>query len=128
MSRIVPHRRSLFRSDCTALSLILLTALAAAAPVRAAINHDNKQPAENAAAEAPAPAQDAKNDAASEKPSEDLGEAQLIRVRLPLTGNADSNVISAIQRVVDQLNRQPKSKGRRPTLVLELSAQHGANG
>ncbi len=49
-------------------------------------------------------------------------------MRLPLTGNADSRIKGAIQRVVDQLSRLPRRDGRRPTLVLELSPQRGNAG
>jgi membrane-bound serine protease (ClpP class) len=54
----------------------------------------------------------------------DLGEGRLIRVRLPLTGNADAHIRSSIQRVVTQLSRLPRREGHRPTLILELVPQH----
>src|SRR5262245_61874702 len=53
----------------------------------------------------------------------DLGEGRLIRVRLPLTGNADAHIRSSIQRVVAQLSRLPRREGHRPTLILELVPQ-----
>ncbi len=144
MTRIVPYRRSPLYPACTALSLIFLAALSSAVPTLAATA--GKQPSSD---DAEAAARDFLDPTAESKPEttpeakpevkepkaeasnpspEDLGQAQLIRVRLPLTGNADANVISAIQRVVDDLNRQPKSKNRRPTLVLELTTKHGTNG
>lgn len=61
----------------------------------------------------------------------ELGDGRLIRVRLPLTGNADAHIKSAIQRAVDQLSRAPRDKsGRRPILVLEIepARRHGSFG
>ena len=49
-----------------------------------------------------------------------LNEGRLIRVRLPLVGNADSQIQSAIERAIDQLARGPRQQGKRPVLVLEL--------
>ncbi len=56
-------------------------------------------------------------------PSADLGDGRLIRVQLPLSGNADAHIKSAIQRVVGQLTRLPRRDNRRPTLILELVPQ-----
>ena len=39
-----------------------------------------------------------------------LGDGRLIRVRLPLAGNADAHIKSAIQRAVTQLGRLPRAK------------------
>jgi membrane-bound ClpP family serine protease len=71
------------------------------------------------------PANDAKQP--PEAAAEDTGEGRLIRIRLPLTGDADSHVKSAMKRVVDELGRLPKRE-RRPTLVLELSPQSANAG
>ena len=48
------------------------------------------------------------------------GDGRLIRVRLPLVGNADAHIKSAIQRAMDQFKQSPTSDGRRPILILEL--------
>jgi membrane-bound serine protease (ClpP class) len=48
------------------------------------------------------------------------GDGRLIRVRLPLVGNADEHIKSAIQRAVAQLKLAPTEDGRRPMLILEL--------
>lgn len=61
--------------------------------------------------------------AAPPKPPEDLGEGRLIRVRLPLTDNADSQLVRTIDHVVDELKRQPAKAGRRPMLILEIAPQ-----
>src|SRR3954447_17872165 len=53
----------------------------------------------------------------------DFADARLIRIRLPLAGNADTHAKNAIQRVFDQLTRQPRRDNRRPTLILELTPQ-----
>jgi membrane-bound ClpP family serine protease len=47
------------------------------------------------------------------------GDGRLIRVRLPLVGNADAHIKSTIERAVAQLNQAPRD-GRRPILILEL--------
>jgi membrane-bound serine protease (ClpP class) len=48
------------------------------------------------------------------------GDGRLIRVRLPLVGNADAHIKSAIQRAIAQLTQTPNKDGRRPILILEL--------
>jgi membrane-bound ClpP family serine protease len=60
----------------------------------------------------------------------DLGDGRLIRVRLPLSGNADAHIITAIHRVVGELTRLPRRSNQRPTLVLELvsQARHAGHG
>jgi membrane-bound serine protease (ClpP class) len=83
-----------------------------------------KKPAEEQPAAAPA-AEDAKQPAGNAAPKEDLGDARLIRLRLPLTGNADSHLKTTIERVAEQLRRLRAHEGRRPTLVLEFSPQGG---
>ncbi|HEX4412464.1 MAG TPA: NfeD family protein [Lacipirellulaceae bacterium] len=133
MSRIVPYHRSPLHLIYTALSLILPIAFTVAPLARAASNQNKKPAVDNTAEEAPQAAADSKPEAkaakSDDKPSsDDLGEAQLVRIRLPLTGNADDNVISAVQRVVDDLTRHAKPAGRRPTLVLELAPKRGTNG
>src|SRR5262245_32996355 len=60
----------------------------------------------------------------------DLGEGRLIRVRLPLVGNADEHIKSSIQRALDQLTKPPRHQVRRPILVLEITParRQGGNG
>src|SRR3990172_11959809 len=49
------------------------------------------------------------------------GQGRLIRVRLPLVGNADSHVRGTIQRALDQLEAAARNQpDRRPVLVLEF--------
>ena len=55
------------------------------------------------------PAVDPAEDAAA-----DLGDGRLIRVRLPLIGNADAHIISSIQRAVAQLKRSQRPDQSRP--------------
>jgi membrane-bound serine protease (ClpP class) len=80
--------------------------------------------------------------AAAEKPAEkelagaeaDLNDGRLIRVRLPLTGNADAHIKTSIQRAVRQLRNLPPrinaedGAPRRPVLILELSPKGGPSG
>lgn len=61
-------------------------------------------------------------------PPADLGEGRLIRVRLPLSGNADAHLKSSIQRALAQLTRTPSHAGRRPVLILELVPQRRNSG
>jgi membrane-bound serine protease (ClpP class) len=56
----------------------------------------------------------------ADAPAADLGDGRLIRIRLPLTGNADSHIKSSIDRALDQLTRLPAREGRRLVLILEL--------
>jgi membrane-bound serine protease (ClpP class) len=58
----------------------------------------------------------------------DFSDARLIRIRLPLAGNADTHAKNAIQRVFDQLTRQQRKENRRPTLILELTPQRRSAG
>jgi membrane-bound ClpP family serine protease len=59
----------------------------------------------------------------------ELGDGRLIRIRLPLTGNADEHFKSVIQRALSQLQRAPRHEpadqaaSRRPLLILELLPQ-----
>jgi membrane-bound serine protease (ClpP class) len=48
------------------------------------------------------------------------GDGRLIRVRLPLVGNADAHIKSSIQRAISQLKQSPRPDGRRPILIFEL--------
>jgi membrane-bound ClpP family serine protease len=61
-------------------------------------------------------------------PAADLGDGRLIRVRLPLVGNADAHIKSAIQRALDQLTRAPQAANRRPILILELVPARRSGG
>src|SRR6478735_7112821 len=89
-----------------------------------------------AAATPPAVAQPSANRPAASAPAagleveSDIGDGALVRVRLPLSGNADAHIKSAIKRVVGQLTRGPRRGNHRPTVVLELVSQrrHGGNG
>jgi membrane-bound ClpP family serine protease len=85
------------------------------------------QGAQGAAEDAVQPAIAEKPDAAAALAG-DLGDGRLIRVRLPLSDTADTDIKFAIERAVNELNRLPKKNGRRPTLVLELSPQQGSTG
>src|SRR5688500_1371297 len=67
------------------------------------------------AAEQPADVDVAANDEAGE-PADGavaLGDGRLIRIRLPIAGNADEHFKSAIQRALSQLNAVPRRDGRR---------------
>lgn len=59
-------------------------------------------------------------DIAEASPPAELGEGRLIRIPLPLAGNADETLKTSIQRVIDELTASPAAKKRRPTLILEL--------
>ena len=73
-----------------------------------------------------ADAKEAKRDAAAAPP--DLGEGRLIRIRLPLAGNADTHIKNSIQRVLTQLKQLERRDNRRPTLILELTPQLRQSG
>jgi membrane-bound ClpP family serine protease len=51
----------------------------------------------------------------------ELGQGRLIRVRLPLVGNADEHVKAMIRRARDKFAALPKQGDRRPVLILELT-------
>jgi membrane-bound serine protease (ClpP class) len=72
------------------------------------------------AASDPAIPPQAKDDAAAKTAAGELNGGRLIRIRLPLVGNADAHIKSSIQRAIDQLGKLPHHQGRRPLLVLEL--------
>ncbi len=93
----------------------MLLAAIASSDVSFAAAKDDKKPAA-------APAAKPTDDNAA-KPAADLGDGCLIRVRLPLAGNADTHIKNAIQRAVAQLDRLPHRDNRRPTLILELVPQ-----
>jgi membrane-bound ClpP family serine protease len=101
------------RRPSTAAFAILLVAWANLASAQDA---DQDRPPEKTNAQAA----DQPADAA---PPAELGEGRLIRVRLPLSGNADELIKHAIRRVVDQLAHLPRRENRRPTLILELTPQ-----
>ena len=77
---------------------------------------------------------DATNDKAAAEKAEapaggdELSDGRLIRVRLPLTGNADAHIIRTIQRAVTQLKGTSRPEASRPVLILELSAKGGEAG
>ncbi len=58
----------------------------------------------------------------------ELYEGRLVRVRLPLTGNADSQLIGVLQRAVATLKKSQRPGSGRPVLLLELTAQGGEGG
>jgi membrane-bound ClpP family serine protease len=68
----------------------------------------------------PAPPSGRENPAAAGAEAE-LGEGRLIRVRLPITGNADTHIKTAIDRALAHLTRLPRDPERRPTLILEIA-------
>lgn len=49
-----------------------------------------------------------------------LGVGRLIRIRLPIVGNSDVHIKTAIDRAVERLKNVPRHDGRRPVLILEL--------
>ena len=56
-----------------------------------------------------------------EPAARELGDGRLIRVRLPLAGNADQHIKGAIERAMAQLKQSAtRDPGRRPVLILEL--------
>ncbi len=67
-------------------------------------------------------------DAPTASTPDKLGEGRLIRVRLPLTGNADAHIKSTIRRAVTQLSSLPRKGDGRPVLILELTAKGGDAG
>lgn len=102
---------------CAALAAIVLGGRGVCAEEK------KQEAADKPAAEVPAKAEKPAAEPAAEK----TGEGRLIRIRLPLTGNADSHTNSVIKRVVDELGRLPRGD-RRPTLVLELSPSNANAG
>jgi membrane-bound serine protease (ClpP class) len=84
-----------------------------------------QQAADEGAAQVPAVAAEKDNEKGNGSGS---GEGRLIRVRLPLTGNADAHLKSAIQRAIEQLTQHPSEKGRRPVLILELAPARRSGG
>ncbi|MGD9635828.1 MAG: NfeD family protein [Pirellulales bacterium] len=91
---------------CRPLALWLAVAALLAA---GAASDDNSQPPGGEAA----PERRASGDGAQ-------GDGRLVRVRLPLVGNADAHIKSTIQRALTQLKMAPREDGRRPVLILEL--------
>jgi membrane-bound ClpP family serine protease len=73
------------------------------------------QRAGDAAATPPAPAAEAIG-----VPETELGDGRLLRIRLPLVGNADTHIKTAIQRALDRFKNTLQREGRRPVLILEL--------
>lgn len=103
------HRPRLNSSRPLALWLAIGAVLAAGA----ASDESLKAPAEDVAPERQAAGESFQSDTPP-------GDGRLIRVRLPLVGNADAHIKSAIQRAMDQFKQSPPSDGRRPILILEL--------
>jgi membrane-bound serine protease (ClpP class) len=95
---------------------LFLLAVIASNDVSFAAAKDDKKPAADTPAAKPA-------EDKAPKPAADLGHGLLIRVRLPLVGNDDAHIKSAIQRAIVQLGQLPQRDKRRPTLILELVPQ-----
>lgn len=56
-------------------------------------------------------------------------ESRLIRLRLPISGNADAQLRSVIRRAVGQLRSgKPAAADRRPVLVIEFDPPSGGDG
>jgi membrane-bound serine protease (ClpP class) len=101
----LPDHLVVFRTPVHAAAWIVAAlALAAGAAVA------NDEPPQPAPADQPAA-----KDAGGE-----LNDGRLIRIRLPLVGNADAHIKTTIQRAIEQLAKSPHHQGRRPILVLEL--------
>jgi membrane-bound ClpP family serine protease len=83
-------------------------------------------PAKAREADAAKKVDDAASDSAER--SAKLGTGRLIRVRLPLSGNADAHLKNSIQRAITQLTQAPSPDGRRPVLILELVPQRRDDG
>src|SRR5882757_5246147 len=75
----------------------------------------------------PPPSPEAEKAAAKEAGGE-LNDGRLIRIRLPLVGNADAHIKTTIQRAIEQLAKSPHRQGRRPILVLELVPARKSSG
>ena len=102
--------------------LILLTTLAASHSSFGAAKDDKKPAAAPAAKPADHKAVKGGDDKIA-RSAADLGVGRLIRVRLPMAGNDDAHIKSAIQRAMTQLSHAPRRENRRPTLILELVPQ-----
>src|SRR5450631_2123345 len=109
------YHRSMFRTAVHAIAWII-AGLAFAVSTQAASDEAKATPAADKASA---------KDAGGE-----LNDGRLIRIRLPLVGNADAHIKSSIQRAVEQLTKLPQHQGRRPVLVLELvpARRHGSFG
>lgn len=113
MVRKLPSTRSEIRRP-----LALWLAVAALLAAGAASEESAQPSAEDAASEKRASADGPRGD--SQLGGSQLGDGRLIRVRLPLVGNADAHIKSAIQRAVAQLQKGQRGDGRSPILILEL--------
>jgi membrane-bound ClpP family serine protease len=138
--------RSTFAQNRAVVGLALLAAILSGQQL--ALGQEENKPADAGAANAaatkvaddeikpaePAPPQAADQESKPEAPANDLGDGRLIRVRLPLTGNADAHIKTSIQRAVRQLTHSPPREQpapgtrRRPVLIFELSAKGGPAG
>ena len=98
--------------------LALWLAIGALLAAGAASEDTAKAPADDASAERRVAGERLPSDRLSSEGPQ--GDGRLIRVRLPLAGNADAHIKSAIQRAISQLSQSPRD-GRRPILILELS-------
>lgn len=122
------NRRKLSNA-CRVVCAAIVAACAALAMALVATSVSFAAKAEaDAAAAKDAPQEKIAEKPAAEAPADDTGDGRLIRVRLPLTGNADTHTITIIQRLVAQLSQLPKRDGRRPTLVIELAPRQDNAG
>jgi membrane-bound ClpP family serine protease len=122
----------------TTLLAVLVLANLAAARQSAAADENQAAGAKRSATKGVQPAPQGSDDAAenplADEPVGELGDGRLIRVRLPLTGNADAHIKSSIQRAISQLTSAPRPDGaaggaqRRPVLILELVPKGGPAG
>lgn len=117
-----------------ALAVLMGTLIAAVAQGQAAQGEAKTAVAAEGKADAAEPPEvepaAEQGDEAAAAPVAEAGDGRLIRIRLPLAGNADEHFKSAIQRALSQLTRLPRREGRRPVLILELvpARRHGGYG
>jgi membrane-bound serine protease (ClpP class) len=136
MDQISPDSRILSSLSLATMAALLAAILSSADSARAqdASTDDSLKPpvAEEKAPDEPRPSEQpadpASQPVAEAADAAELGDGRLIRVRLPLTGNADAHIKNSIQRAVDQLSRLQRSDDRRPVLILELVAKGGSAG
>lgn len=101
------------RGICWLAAVVCWSAVAAA-------QEASEAPAKPQAADTVEP-KDKKPAQEAEPVARELGDGRLIRVRLPLAGNADQHIKGAIERAMAQLKQSTsRDPQRRPVLILEL--------
>lgn len=60
--------------------------------------------------------------------NQSLSDGQLVRIRLPLTGNADVQTLDTLKRAIDKIKQARRPNSGRPVLILELLAKGGEGG